>query len=181
MRLFIAINLPEKIKAYLRELQAILPKAKISLTHDFHLTLKFLGSCEEHRRKKIEEELTHVSMQPFEGRLENIGTFGGKIPRIVWIGLKVPPQLEETVYEIEDRMEKLGFEKERRFVPHITLARIKFVENSARFLEDLKKISVDPISFPVSDFHLFESRLSPEGALHVKLATFSGQGKAESR
>lgn len=175
MRLFIAIDLPEKIKAYLRELQAVLPQTKMSLTHDFHLTLKFLGSCEEHRRKKVEDELMHISFQPFEAQLENVGAFGGKIPRVIWIGLKVPPQLEETAYEIEDRVSKLGFEKERRFVPHITLARIKFIENPTRFLEDLKKISVDPVSFPVSQFHLFESRLSPKGALHVKLATFSGR------
>ncbi len=179
MRLFIAIDLPDNVKEHLRGLQAALPQAKMSRTHDFHLTLKFLGACDEHRRKKVEEQLQYISFQPFEAQMENIGTFGGKIPRVLWVGLKVPPRLKETAYEIEDRMEKLGFEKERRFIPHVTLARIKFIENPARFLENLNKISVDPISFPVSRFHLFESRLSPKGALHVKLATFSGQGEAE--
>ncbi|MBI2639037.1 RNA 2',3'-cyclic phosphodiesterase [Candidatus Peregrinibacteria bacterium] len=173
MRLFIAIDLPENVKDYLRKLQAVLPQVKMSKTHDFHLTLKFLGSCEERRCKKIKEELAHIPFQPFESCLENIGTFGGKSPRVVWVGLKVPTWLQETAYEIEDHMEKLGFEKERRFVPHITLARIKFIENPQQFVEDLKKISVDRISFPVSQFHLFES------TLHVKLATFSGQGAGE--
>lgn len=181
MRLFIAIDLPEKIKAYLRGIQAVLPQAEMSKTHDFHLTLKFLGSCDEKRRKKIEEELRFVPFQPFETQLENIGAFGGKVPRVLWVGLKVPPWLKESAYEIEDRMAKFGFEKERRFTPHLTLARVKFAEDPEKFQENLKKISIEPLTFLVKNFHLFESRLSPKGALHVKLATFSGRGKEESR
>lgn len=172
MRLFIAIDLPSSVKDYLRTVQAHLPSAKMSKTHDFHLTLKFLGSCEESRRKRVEESLRGVPFQPFEAVMEGIGVFGGNHPSVIWIGMKVAPWLADTVKEIENRMAKLGFKKEYRFTPHITLARVKFVENSQKFSEELKKISVEPLKFSVEHFYLFESRLSPKGAVHTKLAVF---------
>lgn len=172
MRLFIAIDLPSSVKQYLRTVQANLPHGKISKTHDFHLTLKFLGACEENRKKRVEENLRSIPFQPFEAALEGIGVFGGKHPRVIWIGMKVAPWLADTVKEIENRMGKLGFEKEYRFTPHITLARVKFIEDQQKFSEELKKISVEPLVFPVEHFYLFESALSPKGAVHTKLATF---------
>ncbi len=175
MRLFIAIDLPGGVKEYLFKLQALLPKSAMSLTHDFHLTLKFLGSCDEARRKKVEEQLRQISFQPFEARLENLGTFGGRAPRVVWVGIKVPAGLFEAVSDIERRMEKLGFPKENKWAPHITLARIKFTPRPQEFLVKVKTMAVQSLRFPVSQFHLFESQLLPEGARHVKLATFSGR------
>lgn len=172
MRLFIAIDLPEEIKEYMRKLQALFPAAKMSKTHDFHLTLKFLGSCEENRRKRVEECLRKIPFQPFEATLEGIGVFGGSRPRVVWIGIKVPPWLSESVREIENRMYELGFQKEYRFTPHITLARVKFIEDPQKFSEALKKISVEPLKFPVENFYLFESQLSLKGAVYIKLAAF---------
>lgn len=170
MRLFIAVDLPENIKNYLRDLQAELPHdAKFSKTHDFHLTLKFLGSCDGNRKKRVEDALKNIPFHNFKTRLTCIGTFGGRIPRVIWVGMEVPDWLKETAAEIENRMEKLGFEKENRFAPHITLARVKSIENPQSFLEAFRKITVDPLEFSVSRFYLFESLLSPKGATHVKL------------
>ena len=80
MRLFIAIDLPENVKEYLRKLQASLPSANMSRARDFHLTLKFLGECGEALRGKVEEELKQIHFQPFEAELGEIGAFGGKNP-----------------------------------------------------------------------------------------------------
>lgn len=181
MRLFIAIDLPDDVKEYLRKLQTLLSEGKMSLTRDFHLTLKFLGSCDEGQRKKIKDQLREISFAPFEAELEHMGTFGGRVPRVVWVGVKVAPSLSRTVHEIERRMETLGFLKEHPWTPHITLARIKFIPRPQEFLANLKAMEVQPLRFPVSEFHLFESQLLPEGAKHVKLATFSGQQTEESR
>jgi 2'-5' RNA ligase len=172
MRLFIAIDLPESVKDYLRTVQANLPAGKMSKTHDFHLTLKFLGSCEENRRKRVEESLRDIPFQPFEAALTEIGVFGGNKPRVVWVGINVPEWLAESVREIENRMAKLGFKKEYGFMPHVTLARVKFVEDFKVFLDALKKIKIEPHQFSVKHFYLFESKLSPKGAVHQKLAEF---------
>lgn len=173
MRLFIAIDLPNFVKEHLRNLQKLLPNGKFSLTHDFHLTLKFLGSCHDHRRKRVETALRKISFSPFEASLTTMGTFGGSRPRVIWVGVNVPVWLKQTAYDIEEQMVRLGFEKEHRFIPHITLARVKNLENPEKFLQDLKKITVDPLKFSVTHFSLFESRLSRGGAVHTELAQFS--------
>lgn len=173
MRLFIAIDLPENIKEYLREIQGRLPNAKLSKTYDFHCTLKFLGSCEPRRKEKIEELLACVSFQPFESHLTQIGTFGGKkYPRVIWVGMEAPAWLAETTAEIEKGSEKLGFEKENRFTPHITLARVKHIDSPQSFADALSKIKIEQLRFRVSHFYLFESHLSPKGAVHTRIAEF---------
>lgn len=172
MRLFIAIDLPENVKEYLRKLQAGLPDAKMLLARDFHLTLKFLGECDEALCRKVEEQLEQVDFRPLELQLGEIGTFGGKNPRVVLVGIKAPQELNELACEIEDRMKKLDFQPENAFIPHITLARVKSTKNPEDFLEYLKKIKIEPLKFKIENFYLFESKLSPKGALHIKLAEF---------
>ncbi len=162
MRLFIAIDLPQDVKEYLRKLQSFLvspDRTKIFLTHDFHVTLKFLGSCSEDRRKEIEKKLARLSVDfhSFDSQLTKIGTFGGRYPRVVWVGITSPVWLKDFARSVGN---------EDDFVPHITLARIK---------GDLSKISVEPMKFRVEDFCLFESRLSSKGAVHIKLSTFRSQ------
>ncbi|MBI5413362.1 RNA 2',3'-cyclic phosphodiesterase [Candidatus Peregrinibacteria bacterium] len=180
MRLFVAIDLPEETKKVLQKVQAVLPRAQMSKAGGFHLTLKFLGDCDDELKVKVEKELKEVKFNPFEANLQEIGTFGGSHPRVVWIGLKCPESIFETVKEMEMRMANLGFAVANRFVPHLTLARIKYVKNSRDFLEELNKISVAEIcgdvnvmKFTVKEFFLFQSQLSSSGAVYTKLAKFS--------
>lgn len=174
MRLFIAIDLPEDIKEYLRKIQSFLPDAKMSRTHDFHVTLKFLGSCDSVKREKVEKELfkASASFKSFQSQLTNIGTFGGKYPRVIWVGISAPDWLKDFARDIENRVAKFGFQKENRFTPHITLARIKEVSRLDKFSEELKKIPLEPLKFEVKNFYLFESKLSSKGAVHVRLREF---------
>lgn len=173
MRLFIAIDLPESVKDYLREVQGSLPQKGLAFVRDFHVTLKFLGDCDENMLEKVKGELSRVSFSPFDSELTKFGTFGGKNPRVVWIGVLAPPTFIAIVREIDDRMSKLGFMREKgEFVSHLTLARVKFVADSAALLNDLNKIQIEPVKFFVSQFHLFESKLTSAGAIHSKLATY---------
>lgn len=173
MRLFIAIDLPQNIKDILKRLQDDLPDAKMSKTHDFHLTLKFLGSCDERIKEKIEKELEQIKFQQFEAEIGDIGVFGSEhYPRAVWVSLNAPEWLKEIVDDIENKMQRLGFKKEGRFVPHITLCRVKSVNDPKLFNDGLKKIAAPPEKFKVSGFFLFSSELSSKGAIHTKLKFF---------
>ena len=176
MRLFIAIDPPDFVKEELRKLQEFLKKekmiAQMSIAHDFHLTLKFLGECDEEKLTRVREALNLIPFDPYELRLAEIGTFGWRATRVVWIGVNAPKSFTNAVGAIENAMGALGFEKEKNFVPHITLTRIKHSAAPESFLAALKKIAVPPMQFQARNFYLFESRLSADGAIHTKVAEF---------
>ena len=71
-------------------------------------------------------------------------------------------------------MEELGFAREHRaFNPHLTLARFKEPrpqpELAAR-VEEQAELSLG--RFEVTEFFLYESKLSPHGATYRKVARF---------
>lgn len=173
MRLFIAVAIPESVKTYLFDVQKKLPEADMKKTGDFHLTLKFLGSVDGNKIKEIESILEKIPFAPCTLQLDKIGIFGSKnYPRVVWAGVKVPQWMHETQKQIEARMEELGFEKENRFSPHLTLARIKFVKNPGEWHKKFESIQIAPHEFKADGFCLFESRLSPHGATYEILRHF---------
>lgn len=175
MRLFIAIDLPEVLKKYLREVQKKLPPAGFSFARDFHLTLKFLGECSPQRKERIEEALaTLPSFTSFQATLGPAGTFGGISPRVVWLSVQAPPVLKELAQAVEKKISSLGFSREHRFVPHITLARMKKTKiPPGDFLKTMQPIPLSSHSFPVSEYHLFLSELQgAKGSVHTKLKTF---------
>ena len=71
-------------------------------------------------------------------------------------------------------MERLGFAPEQRaFAPHLTLARFKSPRSEPAieaFIEQHGELSLG--RFEVSEFFLFESKLSPRGAEYRKVARF---------
>ncbi|MFH1720479.1 MAG: 2'-5' RNA ligase family protein, partial [Patescibacteria group bacterium] len=62
MRLFVAINLPNEIRNYLKSIQDQLPNAKMTKPKDFHLTLQFLGDAEAAQALEIKSALYQVFM-----------------------------------------------------------------------------------------------------------------------
>jgi 2'-5' RNA ligase len=63
-----------------------------------------------------------------------------------------------------------------RFRPHVTLARfqrglrLQDIETLRRFLNTYSGFPAEP--FRVAEFSLFQSRLTPDGALHDRLADY---------
>lgn len=173
MRLFIAIELPHDIKDYLRQLQEQLPEAKMSKAKDFHLTLQFLGDVDEGKAENIKKALEKVLFSPFSLTLSSIGVFPNeKNVRVVWIGLKECKELTELQRNAENAMKQLNFKSDKRFHPHLTLARVKYVDDKKGFIERIKQIKTDEKGFDVKSFCLFRSTLTPEGAVYDILGEY---------
>ena len=129
MRLFIAIDLPEDIRSALAELERDLKPISDSVRwvapDSVHLTLKFIGETPESRVEEIDAALAALSWKPFMVLVRGIGFFPGKrSPRVLWAGLDAST-MDGLAQQIDTRMERLGFEKEKRAFrpPHLTLAR----------------------------------------------------------
>lgn len=144
---------------------------------NLHLTLKFFGETEETRTPDIIKLLEKISgnHNSFQILFNEAGIFGSHYkPRVIWLGVKDNPELESLARDIIQQMEVLGFIADRQnFVPHLTLGRIKFVDNKARFFkrfQQFKQFSCEP--FIVEKYHLFESKLHSNGPEYSELSSF---------
>lgn len=173
MRLFIAIDFNE-LKDYLSGLQKLLPSnARLSLTKDFHLTLKFLGEVQPNDVEKIILALKNVNFHKFEVFLDSIGIFPTEnYIRVVWIGLNPEEKVIELQGNIEKSLEKM-FRKEKDFKAHITLARVREPEDKKSFVEHVKKIKVESKKIEVKYFRLVKSTLTSQGPVYEDLAVFN--------
>ncbi len=168
MRLFVAIDLPEKVKEQVVGLCCGLPGARWVNPEQLHLTLRFIGEVDGGMFRDIRETLDGVQSDPFTLQLDGVGFFPprGK-PRVVWVGLRQSVDLSQLRNRIESRLVALGLEPEtRKFAPHITLARLKNTPASkvGRFLETHNLFLSTP--FAIDEFFLYSSRLGRNGAIH---------------
>lgn len=178
LRLFVALDLPDAVKAALSALRTDITGASWSKTANMHLTLKFLGDgIEESRVPELTTALQAVQGAAFSLALQGVGRFqpGDRQPaRVLWAGLDAPRDLPNVAAAVEHVLAPLGFPAERRgFSPHLTLARLKLEGNDpavGRFLERHAGLHSDP--FSVAAFHLYSSLLSPHGATYRRLASF---------
>jgi len=175
MRLFIAINLSEEAKEELKRIQKLIAKelGKFNLTNDYHLTLKFLGEVTPNIKDKLVENLKKIKFNDFDLSLNKISFFPDENHiRVVWVGLKNNKPLIELQSRIEEALKEFSFKKDFDFVPHLTLARVKFIENKRQFLDKLNNLKVKEIKFDVKDFRLIESILTKEGPVYRDLSVF---------
>ena len=158
MRTFIAIDLPENIREEIRKIQEKLPEFKGKLTEkeNLHLTLKFLGEVDEEKIRLLKDKLKEIKFKKFEAEIDSLGVFSEKFVRIVWLHLTNCEKLQE---KIDKKLEDI-FQKEERFMSHLTIARVKNIKNKKEFLEKLGKIKINRIKFLVNSFKLKKSVLT---------------------
>ncbi len=173
MRLFIAIDLPNEAKEALIKAQKQIPKCKISLAKDFHITLKFLREVSTDKTEELKEKLQKAKFKPFETKLDSIGFFPSeKYIRVVWAGINP----EEETLQLQKEINNLignDYPDDYKFSPHITLARVKFVGDNKGLVEQLKKINLEKINIRVDSFKLKKSILrGKEGPVYEDIEAF---------
>lgn len=187
---FIAIELPEEVKAGLGALEDCLKAddrryVKWVDPNGIHLTLKFLGIVPVSRVKVITAEIEAAAegISPFRLELKDLGVFPNlKRVQTAWVGLGGElEQLSSLQQRIESGLSHLGFAPENRsWTPHLTLARLRdsaTPQERQEFgqlftgaeMEIACPIKVDSIS-------LMRSQLTPQGAIHSQIATVPLKG-----
>jgi len=162
LRVFIAIELDEKIKDYIEEKKTNIKryciKGNFSHRENFHITLRFLGEQDYERIKIITEimDKTASMAKPFTMNLGNLGSFNRGKDDILWIGVKNGEREIRELYDIlQEQLLKAGFPKENKgFKPHITIGReVKLTDKE----QLLHSISIDPLPIEVKGISLMES------------------------
>jgi RNA 2',3'-cyclic 3'-phosphodiesterase len=144
-----------------------------------HLTLSFLGEVPADALERISATLARVarSNAPFDLVLEGVDAFPSRSrPRVLWVGASTG-RAETTLLasRISAALADEGFRVEReRFVPHVTLFRVRSpeLEQRARALLSGAEPPPPPRSIRVAEFALVESTLTSHGAIHRPRRTF---------
>ena len=178
MRVFVAIELPKEIREALsvieRELRPMTHNVKWVSAESIHITLKFIGEVPEKRLEDIDTAFTGLTWKAFTITVQGIGFFPGtRSPRVFWAGMEAPT-MQGLTEQIDARMERLGFDKEKRkYRPHITLARAKSTRFDSGLVTAAARFDEQQFgSFSVDRVFLFKSTLKPTGAVHEKLREF---------
>lgn len=184
MRTFISIDLPYEMNKEISRLQDKLFSFKefvginITKVGQIHITLKFLGEMSNANVNIIKEALKEIEFPKFELFLKDLDYFPSKeAPRIIWVGMKPKKELEKLRKIIQEKLNEIGIisEKDKEFdtfIPHITLARIKYIRNKQRLKEQLDKLEVKELKFNVEYFQLKKSVLKPKGSIYETIEEF---------
>lgn len=185
MRVFIAIDINEQVRAGLRDLQQEMADSvdvkrsdvKWVNPENMHLTLKFLGEIKDAKAVEVCNIVKEVAArhEGFELDIENVGYFGGKSARVLWVGTgEGSDNLCRLAEELEESLALGGWPKEKRgFSGHLTLCRIRKPAAGIKLAElskgygDFKigTISADSVS-------VYQSELTPRGPIYTVVGDY---------
>lgn len=170
LRLFVGIDLPPELKLRLSLLATGVPGAKWVDPGNYHLTVRFIGEVDEGQAADIDTALLQIRAPRFDLTLATVGHFG---LRMLWVGIERNPALQHLHEKIERALHRLGFApEERRYTPHVTLARLKGTHESKlhEYLSEHGLFRAPP--FAVERFSLVASYLTKSGAIYEDQADY---------
>ena len=191
LRLFIAARLPAcaqaEAGAVLARLRAAgLPGWRWVGPAGLHLTLRFLGETRPDRVCAAAEAMRRAAAAsaPLSLALAEAGTFGGKQPRVLWLGLEGElDALQLLTGRLNEELSGAGWEAlERPLRPHITLARARRGASAAQAAAAsgaAERIETSGARFEVGALELMRSRLTPEGARYAVVSSARLGGAVE--
>jgi 2'-5' RNA ligase len=179
MRLFVAIDVDDEARAAIvreqKRLGKLLSDAQPRWVRpeQLHLTLAFIGETDRARLTPIVDVMGRdFACGPFRLVFGGLGVFPPHgAPRVLWIGVvEGESGAVELQEEVARRLGSVGVASdERPFRPHLTLGRWR----DGRAFDRSRLAVVAPAPIPgwsVPAVTLYESRLSPSGAVHTPVA-----------
>ena len=167
MRCFIALPLPEEVKAEMQRVQSILapyfPERAVRWTkpEQFHLTLDFLGELSAEEVAGVKGRLGSLHSPSFALELGSVGSFGCPA-RVLFVSVA---KEVETLRELQGEVALSG--SQQPFHPHLTLARLR--TSLPNLQEVAKEVRVEPLAWQVKEVQLVRSTLTPQGARYETL------------
>jgi 2'-5' RNA ligase len=185
IRSFIAIELPDELKARLDQLESQLksgeqPWVKWVSPDSIHLTLKFLGSIATNRIGEITKAMEEATqgIAPFHLEIRGLGVFPNlRRVQVAWVGVSGEvDKLSQLQKRIEAELAPLGFAPESRpFTSHLTLARLRNqtpLDERQRFGQFITNCKFETTyTMEVNAINLMKSQLSREGAIYSRISS----------
>ena len=184
IRCFVAIDLPREAINQIEEIQKKIKKqnlftGKFTESENLHLTLKFLGEIEKEKIEEVKKKLKEIESPVFEANLGEAGIFSKEFIKILWVKLN-GKGIFELQKKIDEDLKEL-FIPEKRFMSHITIARVKNVKDRKALIDYIKNIGVKKIKFQVKNFFLKKSTLMSEGPVYEDLLEIELKSSEEDK
>ncbi len=182
MRAFLAIEIIDEIKEYLKNITNLMALhidgVKWVDKTGLHITLKFLGEIEDKKISQIWESISYIENRytPFDVTTKDIDAFPDKRKaRVIITTLENGVDNIKNIYnDIDESLSYSGFKRETRsFTPHITLGRMKIPGSvHGKAFKDIERKG-----FTAGSITLFKSILRREGALYTPVWNLKLKGK----
>ena len=173
-RLFVALRPPPAIRTLLLHAMGGVPGARWQDDAQLHLTLRFVGEVDRRQAEDVAAALAGVAAPAAEARVDGVGTFDRRgRADTVWARVVPPEPLAALHRKVDQALRRAGVAPdERRYLPHVTLARMARAGHDAaalaRWLADHAALASPP--FPLTHLYLYESHLGSEGASYEAVA-----------
>ncbi len=185
LRLFVAVSLPPSVED---QVELVLAKVaryqeiKWAPRSQFHITVRFIGDFDEAKLPALEGLLNEaaLSFEPFEAEMKGLDGFPNlKHPKILFLSVANGEESFTKLSRlISARIHLLGIGREDKdFRAHLTLGRVREGQNAHKAVQALRESGLAlGLGWKVDRVSLFQSRLTPEGALHTFRKEFELRG-----
>lgn len=168
-RLFSALQIPQQTTQQLVSLQNGLPNAQWINPQNFHITLSFFGDVESVIADELIRAFDTIKLPPFVLQIKDFDVFGPEnAPHSLVIRIKPC----ETLNLLHEKMQAIRnnlnlVPDEKQFIPHITVARLRYVksEDLSSYLSSRNDFSFSP--FEVDHFVLLLSPSPSSSAPYI--------------
>ena len=182
MRLFLAIDFPDELKARIARnieiLKGYIPKGiKWVDKKNLHVTFKFLVDVNERILEDIYASVEGVAgtRARFTISFEDVEMIPNpERPRLIWYDMKDETDAAAKLFhDVDLALYDLGFSKEKRpLALHTTIGRVKFVRNIEWDKISSKLMPIQDV-VQCNELTLFKSQLTPSGPIYSILKTFN--------
>jgi len=178
MRAFVAIEVSDEIRAELERARQQLARCPANVKWvtptNVHLTLKFLGDVDPEAVEQVKAAMAEASGDGAVAlAVTGLGSFPPRgRPRVLWAGVSAGADAVSRLQaKLEAALRPLGFKQEHRFVPHLTIGRVKSPKGAHELIPMLERHADTKFgSCAAAEMVLYESKLTPQGAVYRAVA-----------
>ena len=180
IRSFLAIELDEDLVPKILDVQKEFKKTNANIKYvnsrNMHFTLKFFGNIDLDMAEDIGSAVEKVikNYSSFDLNIRNCGCFPNKkVIKVLWLGLEEGSPIINLQKDLDKEFGKLGFKKERNFISHLTIGRVKSPKNKKEIRETIDKLeNIEIGQMKVSKISLKKSTLTPQGPIYEDIKVF---------
>ena len=180
IRSFLAIELDEELVPKILDVQKEFKKTNANIKYvpseNMHFTLKFFGNIDMDMVEDIASAVEKIikNYSSFDLNIKKCGCFPNKnVIKVLWLGLEEGSPIANLQKDLDKEFKKLGFKKEKNFISHLTIGRVKSPKNKKEIRNTIEKLEdIEIGQFTVSRICLKKSTLTSQGPIYENIKVF---------